>query len=153
MSEISQSAYEQTDKLTDAAAPAGADFLLSNQNSNDRKMTITQLATFISTNPTTATLTFAATVTMDCDDAGHFDLTMTSNATLSAINMTAGAEYRISIAQNATASANTLAYASLFEFVGGVAPVLSLASAAKDTFTCYSPEGTTLRATLSKNFS
>lgn len=102
--------------------------------------------------PGSATLSFGATVTMNCNSGNVFDLTMTSNATLSAINLTAGGQYIISVAQNATASGNTLGYASLFEFEGSVAPVLSLASAAKDTFTCYSPEGTTLRGTLTKNF-
>lgn len=50
MSEINQAAYEQTQKLTSASAGAGADFVLSNQSSKDRKMTLTQLATFMAAN-------------------------------------------------------------------------------------------------------
>ena len=56
MSEINQAAYEKTDKLTAASAGAGADLLLANQSSKDRKMTLTQLATFMSTNLGSVTL-------------------------------------------------------------------------------------------------
>lgn len=198
MSLIESAAYEQTDRLDSAATASGIDFVLANQSGDDKKMTITQLSTFMTTNlgsltidnitldgntvstssgdlilsatsevdfnsaldtsgvqikPGSDTLAFAATVTMDCNDGNVFDLVMTSNATLSAINLATGAEYKVSVAQNATTSSNTLAYASLFEFEGGSTPVLSLASAAKDTLTCYSPEGTTLRCTLTKDFS
>jgi len=50
MSLIESGAYEQTDKLGAAGAAAGANFVLSNQSGNDKKMTITQLATFMLTN-------------------------------------------------------------------------------------------------------
>jgi len=48
MSEINQVAYEQTDKLNSASVAVAADLVVSNQSGNDRKMTLAQLATFMS---------------------------------------------------------------------------------------------------------
>lgn len=50
MSEINSGAYEKTDKLNSAGTALAANFVLSNQAGKDKKMTITQLATFMSTN-------------------------------------------------------------------------------------------------------
>lgn len=50
MSKIESSAYEATDQLTASGVAAGADFLIANQSGDDKKMTITKLATFMNTN-------------------------------------------------------------------------------------------------------
>lgn len=47
MSSIKSAAYEKTDQLDDAAAGAAADYIIANQSSDDKKMTLTQLATFM----------------------------------------------------------------------------------------------------------
>ncbi len=97
MSEINQAAYEKTDKLTAAATSAGADFVLSNQSGKDRKMTVTQLATFMSTNlgsPTVDDLT-TSSMTLTGATAGlsafTFSVTGQTSAAMGAVTSAAGA--------------------------------------------------------------
>lgn len=47
MSKIESSAYEATDQLAASAAGAAADFIIANQSGDDKKMTLTKLATFM----------------------------------------------------------------------------------------------------------
>lgn len=47
MSLIKSAAYEQTDALDASAAGAAADLIIANQSGNDKKMTLTKLATFM----------------------------------------------------------------------------------------------------------
>ena len=79
MSEIAASAYEKTNKLASAGAGAGADFVLANQSAKDKKMTLTQLATFISTNVTNLTVTLLSATTGN--------ITTLTSTTVSATNI------------------------------------------------------------------
>lgn len=101
---------------------------------------------------TPQTLTDAATVAWDMALGINANVTLAGNRTLGApTNIRAGSSGLLTITQDATGS-RTLAYNAAWKFAGGTAPVLSTTAAARDLLAWYSPDGTTLFATLTKAF-
>lgn len=84
---------------------------------------------------TPVTLTDAATIATDASLSNQFVVTLGGNRTLGApTNLVAGRVYEWEIRQDATGS-RTLAYASIFKFEGGTAPVLGTAANSSDIIT------------------
>jgi len=94
-------------------------------------------------------LTDAASVATDLALGNNYSLTLAGNRTLAnPTNIVAGQSGSLFITQDGTGS-RTLAYGSYFKFVGGTAPVLSLAAAAIDRLDYVVKSTTEIHAVVS----
>ena len=98
-----------------------------------------------------ATLTDAATIDWDLNDAQVASVTLGGNRTLAnPTNMKAGGTYVLTILQDATGS-RTLAYGSAYRWQGGAAPTLSTAAGAADIITFLS-DGVSMFGVIRQDF-
>lgn len=98
-----------------------------------------------------ATLTDAASISWDLDDAQVAKVTLTDNRTLAnPTNMEAGFTYILYVIQDATGG-RTLDYGANYRFPGGTKPVLSTDANAVDIITFVS-DGTYMDAVISQAF-
>lgn len=99
-----------------------------------------------------ATLTDAANISWNLDDAQTAKVTLAGNRTLdNPTNLVAGGTYVLRIIQDGTGT-RTLAYGSAYKFPGGTAPTLSTAAGAEDIITFYC-DGTNMNGVFQGNFS
>ena len=88
-------------------------------------------------------LTDGATISWNVASGAFATVTLGGNRTLAnPTNLVAGASYAIKITQDGTGS-RTLAYGSVYKWVGGVAPTLSTAASTVDIITFIS-DGTNM---------
>ena len=98
------------------------------------------------------TLTDGATIAWNMALGVNANVTLGGNRTLGApTNIRAGSSGLLTITQDGTGS-RTLAYASAWKFAGGTAPVLTTTAGARDLLAWYSPDGSTLLASLTKAY-
>lgn len=98
-------------------------------------------------------LTDAPTVALDLSAGFNFELAIGGNRTLgNASNVKVGQSGVIYITQDGTGS-RTLAYASNYKWVGGVAGVLSTAAGAVDRLSYFCRSSTFIELSLAKNIS
>jgi hypothetical protein len=102
---------------------------------------------------TPVTLTDGATINVDASSSNVFRVTLAGNRTLAApTNLSDGQTIVILVYQDATGS-RTLSYASIYDWPGGTAPVLSAAANARDVITCvYDGTKSALNCAINKNF-
>ena len=94
MSLIKSAAYEKTDELDASAVAAGADFVIASQSGNDKKMTLTKVATFISSGITNLTVTLLSATNVNIGN----DLTMADAGNI-ILNTTTGTQIGTASAQ------------------------------------------------------
>lgn len=83
------------------------------------------------------TLTDAASIAINMNDANNYKVTLAGNRTLAnPTNMTAGQSGTILVIQDATGS-RTLSYGSYYEFPAGTAPTLTTAANSQDILAYY----------------
>ena len=98
------------------------------------------------------TLTSNTTVNMDLSQYNNWAITLGTNATLAnATNTTVGQSGLIFITQDTTGS-RTLAYGSMWKFVGATAPTLSTSANSVDVLVYTVQSSTRINANLLTNF-
>jgi len=98
------------------------------------------------------TLTDAATVALDFNDANMFMVTLGGNRTLAApSNATAGQTGSIYVIQDGTGG-RTLSYNAVWQFVSGVAPTATSTTSAVDMLVYSARSATVIDAVMIKNF-
>jgi hypothetical protein len=100
---------------------------------------------------TPATLTDAATTTLNGAAGNYFTWTMGGSRTLALSGIVAGTTYLVEIKQDATGS-RVVTWPSGFTWSGGTVGVLSTAANAIDLLTFATLDGSTFRAVLTKGF-
>ena len=110
----------------------------------------------VSTNgaETQQVLTDAAAIDWDVDLGGAARLTLgAAGRTMNApTHLRAGATYVLEVIQDATGNRTITTWNTAFKWPSGTAPTLSTAAGAKDLFSFYSPDGSTLWGNALKGF-
>jgi len=102
---------------------------------------------------TPVSLTDAATIAVDLSLGNNFTVTLAGNRTLGApTNVTAGQSGVIVVTQDTTGS-RTLAYNSVYKFVGGTAPTLTTTASAVDVLAYYVESSSRITVTSLLNVS
>lgn len=98
-------------------------------------------------------LTDAGTIALDMEDANFFSVTLAGNRTLAnPTNLVPGQSGSVFISQDSTGG-RTLAFASYWDFEGGVAPVLSTGANKVDRLDYVVRTTTSIHAAVSKGWS
>lgn len=102
---------------------------------------------------TITTLTSGATVTPDFAASNNYSLTLDQNLTIAnPTNLTAGQSGSIFLVQDATGS-RVASWGSYWDFVGGVAPVLTTTAAGIDRIDYVVRSSTSIHAVATLNYS